>query len=189
MKDIEIWKDIPGYEGFYEVSTFGNVRSKDRVTLNDRKIPRNTQWYRFFPGKIITPELTHGGYLRIKLTKLGNRKKFFVHRLVAMAFIENPLNLPFINHKDEVKTNNNVHNLEWCDHDYNIHYGTLQIRKTNAHKKEVIQYDEFGGFVKEWKSATDAANELDFNQSKISQACRNKNKYKNFIWRFKYEEN
>lgn len=185
MNNIEIWKDVPGYEGYYQVSTFGNVRSVDRVTENNRNNPKRTQWYRFFPGKTITPELTQGGYLRVKLTKLRQRNKFFIHRLVAQTFIKNPLNLPFVNHKDENKLNNNVTNLEWCDHDYNMHYGTLQQRKAESHKKPIIQYSELGEFIKECASATDAAKELGFVQQRICLACSTQKVYKGYIWRYK----
>lgn len=185
MNNIEIWKDIPGYEGYYQVSTFGRVKSVNRTTENHRKTPKDTKWYRFFPEKQITPELTHTGYLRIKLTKLGKRNKFYVHRLVAAAFIENPMNLPYVNHIDENKINNNVTNLEWCDHDYNMHYGTLQKRKAESHKKKIVQYSKLGEYIKTWDSATDAAKALGFVQQRICYACMYDKVYKNYIWRYK----
>lgn len=100
MIDIEEFRDVPGYEGMYEVSNFGRVR-------------RN--------GKILKP-FNNYGYLRVDLFKNGIVRKFLIHRLVAQAFIPNPKNLPQVNHKDEDKTNNCVENLEWCDAKYNINY-------------------------------------------------------------------
>lgn len=101
----EVWKDIPMYEGIYEVSTFGRVRSK--VT-----------------GSITIGYPNHKGYLRAYIYLNGMMKKEFVHRLVAITFLPNPNNYPQVNHKDEDKTNNRVDNLEWCTCEYNNNYGT-----------------------------------------------------------------
>lgn len=105
----EIWRQITGYEGLYEVSSFGRVR-------NVRS------------GRILRPGLHHSGYLNCVLSVKGNRNTFVIHRLVAEAFIPNPDCLPQVNHKDENKTNNNVDNLEWCTSKYNINYGTARDR-------------------------------------------------------------
>lgn len=104
----EIWKDVVGYEGAYQISNLGRVRSLDRKV----NCCHNSQ--RLHKGKIIIPFRSRPGYLRIEL---GTKKprKHFVHRLIAKAFINNPENLPFINHKDGNKLNNDVSNLEWCD--------------------------------------------------------------------------
>lgn len=104
----EEWKDIKGYEGEYQISNLGNVKS--------------------FMGKkerLLKPRRTQRGYYRVSLHK-GNDK--LIHRLVAEAFIDNPQNLPEVNHKDECPNNNNVNNLEWCSHKYNVNYGTCQQR-------------------------------------------------------------
>lgn len=110
---IEIWRQIPGYEGFYEVSSFGRVRNVKS-------------------GKILRPGLHHSGYLNCVLSVNGNKNTFVIHRLVAQAFIPNPLGLPQVNHKDEDKTNNNVDNLEWCTAKYNVNYGTIKNRVRNT---------------------------------------------------------
>lgn len=107
--DDEIWKPVVGYEGLYEVSNLGKIRN---IKLNKYKSPTKTS----------------NGYMRIGLNKNGDGKLFFVHRLVADAFLSNPDNLPCINHKDEDKTNNSVDNLEWCDWLYNNNYGTMKER-------------------------------------------------------------
>lgn len=102
----EIWKDIKGFEGLYQVSSYGNVRS----------------YYR--GGRILKPKKDKDGYLEVCLRKNNKSKYFKIHRLVAFVFIENTDNLPQVNHIDENKMNNNINNLEWCDCYYNINYGT-----------------------------------------------------------------
>ncbi len=116
----EIWKEIEGYDGRYQISNMGRVRSFAQDPVN---------------GKIKTGNKNFKGYLTIVLyDKNGNKTAYPVHRLVAMAFIENPLNLPQVNHKDEVKTNNRVENLEWCDNEYNSRYGTKIARVAEANR-------------------------------------------------------
>lgn len=111
----EIWKQISGYEGRYEVSNLGKVRSY----AQNKK------------GKFVSGSLSKKGYIMVKLyDSNGVNKTYPVHRLVAKAFIPNPKNLPQVNHKDENKENNSIENLEWCTNDYNIHYGTKIARTT-----------------------------------------------------------
>jgi hypothetical protein len=114
----EIWKAIPGYEGYYEVSNTGKVRSVTRTIISrDGKS-------RTFLGEIKNPTPNKHGYQQVGLHKDGKRKVFLVHRLVAITFLPNPDNLPVVNHKDENPSNNNVNNLEWCTSKYNSNYGT-----------------------------------------------------------------
>lgn len=123
----EIWKAVKGYEGFYEVSNFGNVRSLDRVI----KSKHNGTTLR--KGRILIPFYEEKKrYYQISLTKDRKVKKYRVHRLVAVAFLENPFNYTDVNHKDEDKTNNNVDNLEWCTRKYNNNYGTKPERTRKA---------------------------------------------------------
>ena len=172
----EIWKDIEGYEGLYQVSNLGRVRSLRRNIILRQSIERN-------------------GYERILLYKNKGYKHFLIHRLVATAFIPNPNNLPQVNHKDENKLNNCVDNLEWCTQEYNHNYGTINIRisqKLLNHKsrsKIVLQYTLDGTFIKEWKSTMDVQRNLGFAQSHISECCRNiiKTAY-DYLWKFKNEE-
>ena len=110
---MEEWRAVPGYEGLYEVSNMGNVRNVRR-------------------NKLLRLPKTNDGYIRVSLYKNGIKTCFQVHRLVAQAFIENPDNLPMINHKDEDKTNNNVTNLEWCDVKYNNNYGSRLERSRDT---------------------------------------------------------
>ena len=110
---MEEWKEIPGYEGLYEVSNKGNVRNVRR-------------------NKLLRLQKTNNGYIRVVLSKNRIKTGFQVHRLVALTFLPNPDNLPQVNHKDEDKTNNSVENLEWCNHNYNNTYGTRIERQSKS---------------------------------------------------------
>ena len=125
----EIWKPIEGYEGLYEVSNTGQVRSLDRY------IKTCYEAYKLQKGKILNPGKNTNGYLQVVLHCNGKCKTINVHKLVAQAFIPNTDNLPMINHKDEDKTNNNVDNLEWCTSKYNINYGS-RLNKSLLTKSE-----------------------------------------------------
>ena len=115
---IEEWRPVVGYEGLYEVSNTGRVRSLDRY------VKTCYGSYRLHKGKVLSPGIRPDGYLVVSL----QYRMFRVHRLVAEAFLPNPDNLPQVNHKDEDKSNNRVDNLEWCDSKYNNNYGTARIR-------------------------------------------------------------
>ena len=131
-------KPIEGYEGYYEVDQFGRVYAVDRtVRVND-----NGRVYdKSLVGKQLKQSMHTQGYKTVALTKDGKTKTHYVHRLVALAFIPNPDNLPMINHKDEDKTNNFVENLEWCTNEYNLKYGTAS-RRANAKKRGVPHSEE-----------------------------------------------
>ena len=170
----EIWKDKKYYEGHYQVSNFGRVKSikfgKERIL------------------KLRTDKKT--GYLHVVLCKDGKVKEFTVHRLVAEAFLPNPHNYPCVNHKDENKLNNSVSNLEWCTHKYNSNYGTAiqrnsQKRINGKCSKKVYQYTLDGQFVKEWESTAEC-DRNGYNHGNVAACCRGElKKYKGFIWKYK----
>ena len=126
---MEEWKSIPGYEGLYEVSNLGRVRSLDRYDGRNH----------FRKGKVLSLVKNTDGYLKVLLKCNTKCKTITVHRLVAQAFIPNPDNLPIINHKDEDKTNNRVENLEWCDNYYNLMYGTGNDRRIISNQNGGIE--------------------------------------------------
>lgn len=117
----ETWKSVVGYEGLYEVSNLGNVRSVDRYVHSEYRSHT-------VKGISIKQHLGKDGYMFVTLSKDGNKKSYKVHRLVAQAYIPNPEDLPQVNHMDEDKCNNVVTNLEWCTAKYNVNYGTGRER-------------------------------------------------------------
>ena len=144
------WKQIQGYEGLYEVSDTGMVRSRksDHYRLIKQKYNRFT------------------GYYAVDLRKDGECKTYSIHRLVAAAFIPNPDALPYVNHKDEDKTNNSVENLEWCTSQYNNLYSSYKRRK------RIEAYTVDGELLATFESVNTAAQILGVTKSAISQAAR-----------------
>ena len=119
----EIWKNIDGFEGYYEVSNFGNVRSLDRVVINKNNFKRKIS------GTILSLNTGHNGYYFCRLSKNGKHTCVRVNRLVARAFLPNPNNLPFVNHLDFNKKNNNIHNLQWISLEDNVHHSISRMYK------------------------------------------------------------
>lgn len=174
----EIWKDISGYNGIYQVSNLGRIRSYTRKVIYPSGMPHT------YRGKIIEPERARTGYLRVSLSKNSVEKKYFVHRLVAGAFLDNPDNLPQVNHKDENPGNNNVENLEWCSVSYNINYGTRNA-KLSKRSRVVKQIDSSGHIVAVYKSVMDLSQKTGFDFSAIYGCCRGSRKtYKGFRWEY-----
>lgn len=170
----EIWKDIEEYEGLYQVSNLGNVKSLERTRISKCGSIANVK------ERILKPA-NNRGYLMVVLCKNGKLKTYSIHRLVAQAFLDNPNNYEQINHIDEDKTNNNVSNLEWCDAKYNINYGTRNERIS----KQVAQIDKSTGeIIKIWLSIKECGRN-GFNQGNIASCCRGK--YKSacgYIWKY-----
>lgn len=170
MVDKEIWKDIEGFEGKYQVSNFGRVRNIKFFNRVNFKNDRSCKAIR-----ILTQKINRNGRVCVHLSD-GKDKDFHpnVHRLVAKAFIPNPDNLPEVNHKDENPQNNHVDNLEWCTREYNFSYGTGQLRAHEGHKKKVAQISvDDGSIIKIWDSPTDAAIELfrDKKKKRLISSC------------------
>jgi len=147
-KDLK-WKDIPGFEGYYQVSTDGTVKSIPHV------ISQGTRFEHISKEHIIKPYLDDDGYLLVKLCKHGVVSTHRVHRLVALAFVPNPDDLPEINHKDENKVNNHPDNLEWCTKAYNTRYGT----RTQRTSKRVCQLSLNGTLLCMYNSVREASRE------------------------------
>ena len=181
--NIELYAPIKGFDGLYEVSTWGNVRSMDRWVNSNNN---NKQLKK---GKILKPAYNKNGYLRVNLTNDNKKITCYIHRLVAEAFIPNPNNLPCVNHKDEVKTNNYRTNLEYCTYKYNNNYGTRIERVAKSNYKKVYQYDLQGNLIKEWDGTREAGRN-GFSFSCISMCCSGKHKYhKGYIWSYESIEN
>lgn len=151
----EIWKDVAGYEGYYQVSNLGRIRH----IKFDRLLKLCCDSY---------------GYLIVVLSKGGIHRTRTVHRLVAKAFIPNESNYVQVNHKDENKQNNCVENLEWCDNKYNCNYGKRNKKISKKVSKNVIQLSTSGKKIKKWNSITEAAKFLGCNISSISMCCNGK---------------
>lgn len=152
----EIWKDIDGFKGKYQVSNYGNVKS----LIHDK--PR-----------LLKPSLTNG-YLTVTLSNKKGSSKYLVHRLVAFAFIPNPNNYKEVNHIDEIKTNNCVTNLEWCTRAYNMAYGTARLRQGISRGIPINQYTLNGSKIA-WYCSADYACELTgIDCSSILKCCRGK---------------
>ena len=125
MTTEQQWKPVVGYEGYYEVSNDGVIKSLSRtITVIDGDRTYQKQIH----SKVLNQSNHSAGYKVVRLVKDGKDTLWYVHRLVAEAFIPNPKNYKCVNHKDEDKKNNTVYNLEWCDHAYNNNYGTARER-------------------------------------------------------------
>ena len=153
MKTVA-WKPITDYVGLYEVSSEGRVRNVKT-------------------GKILKPKNNRRGYLFVGLHKNGAVKKRYIHRLVAQAFIPNPNKLPEVNHKDEIKANNNLDNLEWVSHRDNSNYGKRNERISKSMSKPIVQIDlSTGLIIKTYPSTTIATRVTGINYDTISRAAR-----------------
>jgi hypothetical protein len=173
---MELWRDIKGFEGKYQVSDLGNVRS-----LNYRQTGEVSE---------IKQTLDSGGYKSVHLSIGGNDKRFKVHRLVADAFIENPFPEKWdqVNHIDEDKFNNRVENLEWCDQKYNLNYGTRNERisstKRNGNTSKRVICVETGEI---FPSVREVERSKGYSQGHVSECCRGEIK-SSYGYHWKYIE-
>lgn len=183
MQEEEIWKPIPEYEGLYEVSNKGQVKRLKKVIID--KIGRTHHK----KERILKANPDGNGYLQVSLFDNESRKKSLkVHRLVAEVFIPSPDGNLEVNHKDEIKTNNCVENLEWMTHKENVNFGTRNERSAKAQSKPVAQYTKDGNLIKTWQSIREASRQLSISSGHISHAARGLRKTcDGFIW--KYIEN
>lgn len=180
----EIWKDIPDYEGLYQVSNFGNVKS---MNYNHTGKPKN-----------LTIKSHHSGYRMVMLCKNGNHKNKTIHILVATVFIENPLNKPCVNHIDGNKSNNCVSNLEWVSYSENTRHAIKTGLRADSNmtgckgilnplSRPVYQYTKSNQPVKKWPSISDAARYLNCPPASIINNAKGRTKsLHGYVW--KYEE-
>lgn len=184
----EVWKDIPNYEGLYQASNLGRIKSLNRIIMRkDNKIYTQKE-------KILKPAKNHKGYLHCSLTKDFKTKKISVHRLVAQTFISNSNNLPQVNHIDGNKQNNQTNNLEWITNYDNIQHsittGIRDVKKiiktmVDKNKKIVNQYDLEGNFIKKWESIKSAELQLNIPNQNICKVCQGKRKTAGgYIWKY-----
>ena len=165
----EIWKALPYRSKYstYEISSLGNVRA----TFKNGK------------SKILKPIKANNksDYLKVNI----NGKSKLIHRLVAETFIPNPSNFREVNHKDENQANNCINNLEWCEHKYNINYGTNRKRCGEKCSVKVNQYTVDGTFIKTWNSFSSIEKTLNYKRTCRSNCCNHRSKTSyGFIWRY-----
>lgn len=166
--EAEVWKRINGLED-YEVSNLGRVKSFKKDKIN---------------GKIMHSFPTNKGYLRIKLGDGKISKTFSVHRLVCENFLPKDENRKIINHKNGIKDDNRLENLEWATNSENIRHAFDELGRTATWTKRITQYDMEGNPIKDWESLTVASNSLDISQSSISQCCAGVRKScGGFVWK------
>lgn len=174
----EIWKPIENYEGLYEVSNHSRVRSLD--WYQTRYSRNGKEYLTLHRGRILKTRLNPSGYPYVNLYKDGVMTSKVLHRLVAIAFIPNPDNLPCINHKDENPANPSISNLEWCTYSYNTRYGTGTKRQVEAFKRS-------GGNCKKvlcvetgeiFRSCREAADFAGVTPQAVNMALKHKNRCK-----------
>lgn len=170
---MEVWKDIQGYEGLYQVSNQGRVKSLERRTQT-----------RVCHEKIMNSQFDTR-YLFVRLSKDGKKRNLLIHRLVANEFIPNRDGCPYVNHINGKKTDNRVENLEWCTPSENtVHAIVNDIKRLP--NKSVVQCDLQGNTIREWESIKEASVSLKINRSNIGSCCnRKRNKAGNYTWKFR----
>lgn len=180
----EIWKDIKEYEGLYQVSNLGRVKSLERKVYRKNNIQPM-----IIKEKVLKSYVNHTG--RCVCSLYGHKNKVcLIHRLVAEAFIPNPNNYPQVNHRDENPLNNCVDNLEWCNSKYNINYGTAIERRTQKRRngvgsKPVIQSTVNNEFVKQWPSLGEIERVNGYKKQLISKVCLGKQETSyGYKWRY-----
>ena len=186
---MEEWRDIKGYEGFYQVSNKGRVKSLDRYV--DTSLGT-----RLYKGKVLTPSHNDSGYHIVNLPKNGKSMTHRVHILVAQAFLNNPENKPCIDHRNSKRDCNVVENLRWCTYEENSNFDLAKQHLINSHQtqtnerlmKTVHQLKLDGEFVAEYKSPKYAAEAVGCSHSAITKACREDVPIKGYLWRYKKME-
>lgn len=182
----EIWKDVPSYEGLYQISNLGNVKSLEKTWYVGKRLTSK----RIKKDSLIYQRTDRDGYKIVSFRKNSNIKYFKVHRLVAQIFIKNKDNKPEVNHADGDKSNNSVSNLEWVTRKENVlHASKNNLLKTGSNcswATPILQFSKEGVFIREWDYIKQAADELSLNKSCISATCSKLQKTSGgFIWKYK----
>lgn len=174
----EIWKQIKGFEEIYSVSNYGNVKhNKTESKSGTGNYARQEH--------ILKQRKNNAGYMLVDLYKGNKRYQMLIHRLVAMAFLDNPNNYNVVNHKDENPLNNTVINLEWCNQKYNMNYGKVAKKIGKANSKPVKQIDLNGNLVKIYPSAIQAQRETGISNGLINECMKGKRKKaRGFVWEY-----
>lgn len=179
----EIWKDIDGFEGVYQISNYGRLKA-----LSKQLKGRNG--YRNIKEKVLKPSIGTCGYYQYPLTHNGVKKTILIHREVAKAFVDNPNELYEINHKDEDRLNNHFENLEWCERKYNNLYNDRKKREietqinTHPSRKGVEQVDENGNIIGTYQSERDAERKTNIPHNNICDCIKGKRKSAGgYYWR------
>lgn len=189
----EEWRDVVGYEGLYQVSNLGRVKSIGTIN-NYRRL------------KILRPQINGRKYLQVSLFDAQSKRKVkLVHQLVAQAFIDNPNGYKCIDHINNIKTDNRVENIRWCDYKMNMNNPITKNkvdkirssicrqdwyidkqRYSQSHSKKVLQYNLNGEFIKEWRTISEAARAYNTSVQAISRCCNGIVRTSmNYIWEFK----
>ena len=178
----EVWKDVVGFEGLYQVSNMGRVKALAKIRYGRTAATKS----RLYPEKILKNHVDLAGYCQVQLWRDGAGKMYGLHRLVAQAFIPNPKSLPCVNHKDEIKGNNSASNLEWCDYTYNNNYGTARKRSAKKLSRPIVCMDLSGKIVRRFKSQKEAVTLLGLSSNAhISSCCHGKVKSAHgYMWAF-----
>lgn len=169
---VEEWRDVVGYEGIYQVSNLGHIKSLDRMVNSSYGSKM------VIKGRMISPIDNGKGYKCVSLCKDGKIRRTYIHHIVAQAFIANPDGYSEVNHKDEDKSNNRVDNLEWCTRRYNCNYGNRNdlCSKTYVHPKRKVMRLETGVI---YESMSDAARMTGESISAIYGKCKGRIKNNN----------
>ena len=182
---VEVWRPVVGYEGLYEVSNHGQVRSLDRYIDTVTVLGEPSQ--RFCKGRVLKlTENTHG-YMLITLHKDRTVETKLVNRLVAQAFIPNPNNLPETNHKDQNPANNRVENLEWCDRIYNLNYADAREKHRRAVSLPIEQLTKDGQHVAYYLGIKDICRKSNMCRHTIQRCLHGRKRYKSaygYRWRY-----
>lgn len=185
IMSVEIWKPVVGFEGFYEVSNLGRVKSLDRMVCHDSSACITSR--RKMKGRILKNGKDGHGYFHVNLCKDGNKTNPAVHRLVAQAFIPKIEGKEYVNHIDSDFTNNNVNNLEWCTQRENLIHGRKYGNIKQYNEKKVMMFSKDMEFIREFKSICEASRITGICETGIRGCCNNKPKYHTaggYIWQF-----